>query len=492
MGTPRVEARALRGVPWSVLAYAATRGVSLLGTLALARLLAPGDLGVFFTGMVVIAVANLVSDTGLGAALVVRDEVGPRLLGTAFVCMVGVASVLAVAIAVGAGLIADAFDTPRLGDVLPYLAVTAVFTTGGYFFLTVLQRELLFQRRFAGQIAQAVAYVAVAVPAAIAGAGIWSLVAGMVAGSVLSAIVLWRVTPGRVRPTFDLGSARLLYREARPFLSQAASSFVGYNLHLVAVASVLGPRVMGVYSLSFRLAELPHLAITTPVSQATFPAFARLRSESERRKAALLTSVQYVSLLAFPVSVGLAVLAEPFAHGVLGSAWSSMPPVLIVLSAWGTVAVVTGVLAWFINALGEAPWLAKINLRFALTAPAAFVLASVFDSAVAVAGLLVLDISVELVLLVRHAHRTLDLRVSELLGALRSPALAAVGLGAAALAVSLVLEAAGASAVVRLAAGAAAGIFSYCAVIYLTDRPLLSQGRELLLRAIGPGGSRVR
>ena len=38
---------ALRGIPWTLLTYAATRAVTLLTTLALARLLAPADFGLF-------------------------------------------------------------------------------------------------------------------------------------------------------------------------------------------------------------------------------------------------------------------------------------------------------------------------------------------------------------------------------------------------------------------------------------------------------------
>src|SRR4051794_9053965 len=139
----RVEAQALRGVPWSVLAYGAARGISLVGTLALARLLTPSDIGVFFTGMVVVGAVNLFSDTGLGTALVVRDDLGERMLGTIFVCMTAVSVAMAGIGAALSGVLADLLNSPRLADILPVLAITAVFSTIGFFFLSVLQRALL-------------------------------------------------------------------------------------------------------------------------------------------------------------------------------------------------------------------------------------------------------------------------------------------------------------------------------------------------------------
>ena len=455
-----------------------------MGTLALARLLAPDDLGVFFTGMVIVGVVNLLGDTGLGVVLVLREELEPAFAGTVLLCMVGVALGLAGTLSALAGPIGGLFGSERVGDVIPGLALAAVFTTVAYFYLSLLQREMLFRRRFAGQFAQAVVYVGVAVPLAVADAGIWSLVVGMMAGTFMSALVLWRLTPRHAPLSVDLGLVRSAYREARPFVSQAVTSFLAYNGHLVAVAGVLGPRAMGVYSMSFRLAELPHLALTTPVSQATLPAYAQLRDEDERKRVALLTSLQYVALAGFPVIFGLAALAEPFQEAVLGPKWESMPPILRVLAAWSAISVVTGTISWYVNASGGAAWLAKLYSAVLVIVPAGFLVAFVFDSPVAVAALLVVGILAELVVLLRHIHGELGIGLSELLGMLRTSLVAAVALAAVATATWLALESAGAAALVQLAGGVVAGLGAYLATVSLLDRSLLSRGVELARRSV--------
>lgn len=466
-----------------MLAYAFSRGLSLVGTLALARLLAPDDLGAFFTGMVVVGVVNLLGDTGLGLVLVLKEELEPAFRGTVLVCMLAVAVTLAGVLTALAGPIGGLFGSDRVGDVIPGLALAAVFTTVAYFYLSLLQREMLFQRRFAGQFAQAIVYVGVAVPLAIADAGIWSLVAGMLGGNLASAVVLWRLTP-RTPFAVDLGLVRGAYREARPFVSQAVTAFLSYNAHYLAVAGVLGSRAMGVYSMSFRLAELPNLALTVPVSQAVLPAYAQLRDEHERRRRALLTSLQYVALIGFPLIFGMAALADPFQEAVLGPKWEALPPILTVLAAWGAVSLVTGTISWFINASGGGAWLAKVYTAMLLIVPAAFAVAAIFDSSVAVGVLLLVGISAELVVLLRYVQRQFGFGLSAFVGALGTALIAGVALAAAGVAAWLLTQSAGAAAVVELTAGVVAGGAAYIGTIVLLDRSLLSRGVELARRSL--------
>ena len=293
-------ARALRGVPWTLLAYAFSRGITLLGTLVLARLLDPSDFGVVLSGMVVVSALNILSEGGFGGSLVVREDVDDTVLGTTLVCMLGTACVATGLCAAASPLLAEFFGAPRLVDVMPFLALTIIPSTLGYFYIGVLLREMHFDRRFWGQLAMAVFYVGVAVPAALLGAGIWSLVAGLAAGQIAFALVLFSVSTSRPRPHFALARLRETLRHARGFVAGTLTEFGGNNVHLVAVSSMLGSTAMGVYSLAYRFTELPALGLARPIAEATFPAVARMRDAREHRGAMLITSLTYLGLVGLP------------------------------------------------------------------------------------------------------------------------------------------------------------------------------------------------
>jgi O-antigen/teichoic acid export membrane protein len=481
---PGIESRALRSVPWSLLAYASARVISLAGTIALARLIAPEDLGVFFIATVVLAVGNLLGDTGLGVTLVVRKELDDRTVGIVLVSMIGASLVAAGLIVALAGPLAGVFDAPQLADVLRVLAGTVVFTTGGYFFLSLLQREMRFERRFVAQFLQAVTYVAVAVPIAVAEHSVWAPVYGHIAGSLVALIALSWLAPTRVRPAFALRPALRIYREALAFVSQAFTAFVGYNTHLLAVAGFIGSRPMALYTMSFRLSELPAMGLAGPIAQATFPAYAQLRDDPERRRGPLLTSLRFVALVALPAMTALGVLAGPFVAGVLGPNWEGMESILPILAGWGAVASVSAMLSWYINAIGGAGWLARLYLRFLLVAPLVCVTAAVTDSPEAVAAVLLTDISIESLLILRYVHRRLGVTYVDAWRAIRPPVVGAIVLAAVALGVSAALESADASELTRFLGGAVAGLAAYALTVMRVEPELLRHGRSLFRRGV--------
>ena len=90
-------ARALKGVPWTLAAFSLSRGFQLIGTLVIARLVPPREIGVVLTGLVVVNALNLLSDNGLSISLLMREKVDRRLADTVFTLMLGIAAACVVA-----------------------------------------------------------------------------------------------------------------------------------------------------------------------------------------------------------------------------------------------------------------------------------------------------------------------------------------------------------------------------------------------------------
>ena len=481
-----VGTQALRGVPWTVVSFALSRGTQLIGTIVIARLVPPAQIGVVLTGLVVVNTFNLLADNGLSISLVVREDRDDRLVGTVLTLMVGFA-LAGVAIAASlAGPISDLFGSPKLADVLPLLSLTIVTSTIIWLLTNLLQREMLWRERFAGQFALAAGYVAVAVPCAALGAGLWSMVAGQLAAGVLATVVLWRVYPFALRPRFDRRLARRALAESRSFVSQSMSSFMIENLHYIAVSAILGSEPMALYSMSCRLTELPNKAVAGPVSEAAFPAYVRLRDDPERRAATLATSLRYVTLATLLPLAVLAASAPDFISVVLGPRWRGADTILVVLCVWGAVTGPSGMLGWFVNANSGARFLASINLvRLFVLAPAIFAAAAVFGSAAVVAALVGLDSMTVLVPLIVYADRRLAASYLRVLRSMALPLLAAAAALLAGLFLRTQLHDHGVGALPRLLLVALAGLVVYVATIALLDRGMLVELRGLLKRALG-------
>ena len=69
---------AVRGIPWTMLAFATTKVVRAATTVVLARLLVPADFGLFALATLGIALLSIFNGNWIGATLIVRVELDDR------------------------------------------------------------------------------------------------------------------------------------------------------------------------------------------------------------------------------------------------------------------------------------------------------------------------------------------------------------------------------------------------------------------------------
>ncbi len=346
-----MEEKAVGGVRWTMLTYAVGKVVTFVATVVLARILVPADFGVVMLAFVAMNVVGLFGDLGLGPTLVVRQDLDGPAMGTVLTMLLASGAALAVLLIAVSPLLSDAFHEPRLQSVLIALAPLNLLGSLNWFYQWRLQRDLEFRRRFYGFAAQTVAYAAVAVGSAIAGAGVWSIVAGHFAGHVAMAAT-YLLLSGLVRPTYDSKLARSLLRTSRGFLLQTGTTLLQGDIDYVAVGRTLGSAQLGLYSMAFRVSELLYLAIADPVAKVTFPGFTRMRARGEDVSASYLEVLRLIALVTCPLGAVLSATATEFTQLVYGPKWVGMASALTVLAVWGAVRCLKGTVEWFLNAVG--------------------------------------------------------------------------------------------------------------------------------------------
>ncbi len=374
----------MRGAPWSLLSYGTTRAVLLVNTVILARLLQPSDFGVLALATLALGIFAFLGELGLGSAFTIRQDLDRRAQGTVLSLMLVGGGITAGAVAALSPLAADVFDEPRLHPVLAALSLVLLINGFTWFYEQVLTRELEFRRRFVALMAQALTNLVVAVSFALLGAGIWSLVAGQLAGMVAQGGAQLRLSPYRVRPAWDRKVAGEMIAAGRGFMALGGLTFVRQNLDYFAVARVLGSRPLGFYSMAYRLSDLPASAIAGPIANVTFPAFARMRSREADVSAPFLKTLRFVALVTAPMGLGLSAASRPFTLAVFGNTWSPMIGVLAVLGLWAVLRPLQLTCSWFLNSLGRAGMSAILTgASVALLAPGTFLAAQSGIEAVA-------------------------------------------------------------------------------------------------------------
>ena len=175
--------RLAKSIYWLVWSRGVMQGISFLSTLIVARLLSPEDYGLMALATVWISSLVLLSEMGLGAAIIQFPDISNQELNACFWLMIGIAGVGYFTLYISAPAISRWFAIPALVDVLRCIGLILPFVA-----LRVVPDSLLRKRLELDKIAQremlsTVATLPIIITLAWYGAGIWALVAGTVTAS---------------------------------------------------------------------------------------------------------------------------------------------------------------------------------------------------------------------------------------------------------------------------------------------------------------------
>src|SRR6185503_11117155 len=87
----------------------------------------------------------------------------------------------------------------------------------------------------------------------------------------------------------------------------------------------------GMYNLAYNLADVPAIQVGEQIGDVLLPSFARM--DVARRPAALVRSMMLLSLVVFPLAVGLGAVAPTLVATIFDARWRPLAPMLVLLSA---------------------------------------------------------------------------------------------------------------------------------------------------------------
>ncbi len=343
----------IRGGFVTVGAEVVKQGLWLAATVVLARLLTPRDNGLIAMALVVVGFIDLFKDMGLSAAVIQREQIDQRQVSALFWINLTLSVALALLTAAIAPAIAWFYGEPRLTWIT--VALSAGFILGG---LTIQHRALL--RRQMRMTALALIDVmstafetALAIAAAAAGYGYWSLVIMQLAGAPLELVAIWLIC--RWRPNRPAGARGL--RSMLVF----GGNLTGYKLVNYLVRNVdnlliglfYGPQPLGLYSKAYNLLLLPIQRINGPISTVAIPALSRLTDAPERYRQAFASIIAKVCLLTMPLIAFMLGTSDWLVLFVLGPQWSEAGRIFAWLGISGLIEPISYATNWLFLTQGR-------------------------------------------------------------------------------------------------------------------------------------------
>jgi PST family polysaccharide transporter len=324
-GSEKLTSRTLGALFWTSLGTGAQAVLQLLVLAVLARLLNRADFGVVAAALVVVGFSTIFSQLGIGPAVVQRLDLRPAHLRTGFMISLLLGAFLAGLTWVSAPAVAGFFQMGDLTSVLRALALVFPLQGLGVVAESLLQRDLRF-RLLAGLETAAVAlgYGAVGITLAVRGFGVWALVGGHLAQTLLKTALLLAVQRHPMWPLLDRrAAAELLYFGGGFTAARIGNYLAGQGDNLV-VGRWLGAEALGVYGRAYQLMAGPAVLFGQVLDKVLFPAMAQVQDQPARLAEAYRRGVALIALVILPASAVLTALAPELIHVLLGPEWGSV------------------------------------------------------------------------------------------------------------------------------------------------------------------------
>jgi len=316
----------IKGAGW---AFAERWGRHLISAgvfFLLARILSPRDFGLLAIAGIYITLLNMTLEEGLIPPVIQHRALKDEHLHSAFWTSMCTGCLLMAASMLLAAPIAAIFRQPEAAPLIRWLSVSFPLRSISSVQRALFARELNFRVLAIRSLVSISAGGAVGIGMALSGCGVWSLVGQQLSmrftdTAVICAYSRWhprfRISMDKVRELLSFGVYTAGHSLLHFFSGQTDKMLIGY---------FLGARALGYYFIAYKVLTMGMNLTARSTQQVAFSLFSRVQKDRQQLRRTFYKVIRVVSIFAFPVLAGIAVLAPEMIGTLLGERWDPSIP----------------------------------------------------------------------------------------------------------------------------------------------------------------------
>ena len=312
--------RVAKGAAWMVLKRLAFKGIGLISTLILVRLLAPEAFGLAAIASTAYDTLNAISDLSFALALVKMKQPTREQYDSAWTLTVLRGFLIGGLIYISAPWIADAMREPRLVDITRVMALYPILWGFENIGLIDYQRDLQFERLFQYDVLGKIAGFFTVIPAAIILHNAWAVVLGTIAPKVVQVPVSYFMHPYRPRISFRAGGELLSF--SKWLFATNILSLANQYLIVILIGRIGGAGQVGLFRTAEQVGILPVSEVAAPIRGPMYAGYAKVMHDKERLRSHVVDGLSLTLMIITPLSVGIALTAKLIEQVALGAEWA--------------------------------------------------------------------------------------------------------------------------------------------------------------------------
>jgi O-antigen/teichoic acid export membrane protein len=313
----------------------AMRGISIISTLILARLLLPEDFGLIGLAAGLIAIADVLTQANLGMAVVRRRVADRAIYDTAWTLNLLRNLLLAGVLAATAEAQAELLGDPRIAPVVLVVALTIALDGFGSIGLVRLQRELRYELIFRFELVTKLAAFLLTILFAVVLQNYWCLVLGNLVSRLVSLPYSYWVAPHRPRVSFA-GAVELLHFSKWMVAANACGAIDAQTANL-SIGRLVGLHSLGLWQMSYQIAAAPVTEVAVPIRGPVYAGYSRVLQDTALLRQHFLEGFALLCAVVMPLSVGIALVSPEVERLALGPAFAGAAALIALCALYALV-----------------------------------------------------------------------------------------------------------------------------------------------------------
>lgn len=357
-----MDTKVLAAAKWSLVTEVLAKLITPVTNIILAHILAPTAFGILATIMMVISFAEMLADAGFQKFLVQyefeSEDEKQKNVSVAFISNIVLAIVLWLVIIIWRDELAILVGNEGLG--FPLAIMGAMLPLGAFssIQMAMYRRSFNFKFLLSIRMITIITPLFISIPMALAGFDYWSLIAGLLAAHLFTAIALCVRQEKLISIYFSSTVFRKMFSFSAWSLAEAFSIWLTAWVDTFIISHFLNAYYLGLYKMPTAIVTTVMAIATSSMAPVLFSALSRHQHNQVEFEKTFLTFQRYMALFLVPLGVGMFVYQDFIVEILLGPQWKLAG---IVLGSWALSSSLVTAISYLISEAFRAKGMPNIS-----------------------------------------------------------------------------------------------------------------------------------
>ena len=317
-------------IVWRFAERCGAQLVAAIVSIVLARILDPDVYGTVALISVFTTILQVFVDSGLGNALIQKKQADNLDFSTVFFTNIIFCAILYLLLFISAPAIALFYSDLSLIPYIRVLGITILISGVKNVQQAYVSKHMLFKKFFFSTLGGTITACVVGVSMAVAGFGVWALIAQQLINLSIDTCILWITVKWRPERRFSMERLKGLFRYGWKLLASSLLDTGYRELQSLLIGRIYTSENLAYYNQGQRIPVLVVSNINSSIDSVLLPTLSDLQDEKKRVKEMTRRAMKTSIYLMAPMMMGLIATGTPLIQLLLTEKWLPCLPFFLI------------------------------------------------------------------------------------------------------------------------------------------------------------------